>query len=263
MLQSLIAMEGPGHEVLLVDNGSREGEWEFLRCSLPSALHITTLRLPKNRGYVKGVNAGLEHLRDTSGPLFLVNSDLVFHELRGLQRWLHTLEEHPQVGIIGPKPPKFLAAGRQSYYQDHAVYGHWVTGCIMLLSGPLRSMLVRLDEAYGIGYWDDADLCMECFWIAHKDVMGLSLCFEHKAGTTGRRNGYRLTDQIKSYEDLRIQRARNRERLFHKWSSVLYPRRKTLEEEMEHLQMLRELRKSYTVPGYMRLRWNLPSPILT
>lgn len=85
--------EGIGGEIVLVDCGSGESERAALE-AIPAEL----CRLPDNRGYSGGVNAGLARAR--AGRLLLTNADV---ELRpgALSALLSALDD-PRVGAVAP-----------------------------------------------------------------------------------------------------------------------------------------------------------------
>ena len=85
------------HEVLVVDNHSQDGSAGMVRAHYP---HYRLLVLPENRGFAHASNAAA---RRCSGDLILfLNGDM--EATRGaLERLVRYLEEHPGVGIIGPR----------------------------------------------------------------------------------------------------------------------------------------------------------------
>lgn len=100
VLRCLAALEqdaGVEYEAIVVDDGSNDGTAEAVRSGFPAA-----------RLVAKDVNEGLVAGRNTALPLvngryvFMLDADTVIRPgaLAGLVR---VLEQHPEVGLVGPK----------------------------------------------------------------------------------------------------------------------------------------------------------------
>jgi GT2 family glycosyltransferase len=84
-------------EIAVVDNGSSDGTREAIGERFPAARVIA---LPANVGFAAGANAGLRAVRGRH--VLLLNSDArVTSET--LERCVRFLDEHPDVGIVGPQ----------------------------------------------------------------------------------------------------------------------------------------------------------------
>ncbi len=88
---------GLSYEVLLVDNGSDDSTVEAVRRQF-SEVHV--IALPRNIGFAAGNNQGL--IKMSGRYALLLNSDTIV--LRGgLERCVRYLDEHPEVGVVGPQ----------------------------------------------------------------------------------------------------------------------------------------------------------------
>jgi GT2 family glycosyltransferase len=95
-LASLRAQTHPC-EVVVVDNGSREGSVEFVKTNFPG---VEVVALPENRGFTGGNREGL-HV--TNGEfLALLNND-ARAEPQWLERLVQPMVEDPRVGICASK----------------------------------------------------------------------------------------------------------------------------------------------------------------
>jgi hypothetical protein len=84
-------------ETIVVDNGSTDGTSERVEARFPWAERV---RLPHNRGFAGGNNAGLARARGRH--VALLNDDTVLlHD--ALERCVRHLDAHPDVGAVGPQ----------------------------------------------------------------------------------------------------------------------------------------------------------------
>ena len=72
-LASLAKAELGGAQIVVVDNGSRDGSVEAIRARFPA---VEVLALPENRGYAGGCNAGIRAALDAGAEgVVLLNND--------------------------------------------------------------------------------------------------------------------------------------------------------------------------------------------
>ena len=97
-LQSILNSDYSGDlDLILVDNGSYDGSVSIVRKNFPS---VRVIENDSNLGFAKGVNIGL---RESHGDyILLLNPDTVIEE-KTLSVLTAYMEEHPIVGICGPK----------------------------------------------------------------------------------------------------------------------------------------------------------------
>ncbi len=97
-LSSIQASEGGfTHEVLVVDNCSRDGSAQMVRQDFPWA---RVLESPQNRGYAAANNQGLR--RSRGRYVLLLNPDTILPR-NALKGMLAFMEAHPEAGAAGPK----------------------------------------------------------------------------------------------------------------------------------------------------------------
>ena len=101
-LASLAEMDYPEDrlQVIVVDNGSRDGTAAAVRERYP---HVTVLENGDNLGFAEGNNVGIRHaLQGPAEYIMLLNNDTVV-DRQMLAELLTVMEQHPEVGIVGPK----------------------------------------------------------------------------------------------------------------------------------------------------------------
>lgn len=78
--ESALAQKGEGFEILLIDNGSKDGSYQILKKYFQNTPHVTVKRLKENLGFAKGNNAGIRYARLhlSAENCFICNSDVVF-----------------------------------------------------------------------------------------------------------------------------------------------------------------------------------------
>lgn len=96
-LDSLLASDLDGCEVIVVDNGSTDVTPQALDAY---ADRVRRLRLDANLGFVRGNNAGIAATAATDGVV-LLNNDLVFTQRDWLQRLRACADAHADTGIVG------------------------------------------------------------------------------------------------------------------------------------------------------------------
>lgn len=105
-LSSILAMDYPNFEVVVVDNGSTDGSVEFVRQNFPTIYVIET---GSNLGYARGFNAGLEYATQNGAQYFLImNNDTVI-DSGALTALVETIQNQPNAGFVTGK----------IYFYDH------------------------------------------------------------------------------------------------------------------------------------------------
>lgn len=95
-LETLLASDLSGAELLVVDNGSSDGTPERL-AAYPE---VRLLALPANLGFVRGNNAGIA-AAPPDNDVVLLNNDLEFPRRDWLQRLRAAAHSAPDVGVVG------------------------------------------------------------------------------------------------------------------------------------------------------------------
>ena len=100
-LQSLRGLTYPRRQVVVVDNGSKDGAEEVLREEFPE---MTTIQTGGNLGYTGGNNRGIEYaLAQGADYVLILNPDTVLANPGFIEEMVAYAEAHPDIGIAGPR----------------------------------------------------------------------------------------------------------------------------------------------------------------
>lgn len=147
------------YQVIFVDNGSEEKEFQKIYSVLKTIPHIL-VRNQENLGFVKAVNQGLK--LSSADYIVIMNNDT-----EAVKNWLDILaapmESDPLIAATGPRTTT-----------PYSWQGCTDPGSSKVITLPPNSMLAffcvmirksvidqvgLLDEAFGIGFGDDDDYC--------------------------------------------------------------------------------------------------------
>lgn len=159
------------YRLILVDNGSTEAVYEFF-CAIPGAVPI---RSETNLGFAGGVNLGL---RVAEGHVVLLNNDTLVPRgwLTGL---CAALECAPDIGVVGPMSNyvsgsqlipelRFESLDDINAYAKERRAEHGgrlrdvarLVGFCMLIRDRVVAEVGLMDEAFGLGNFEDDDYCV-------------------------------------------------------------------------------------------------------
>lgn len=198
-------------QVILVDDGSRDGTTEEVARRFPEVLVI---RHEAAQGFSRAANAGLA--RATGEILLLLNSDT--EVTGGLAELLAAFRGDPRLGLAGAalaypdgrpqwsggREPSLLwlfalasdlpavlrrVRGRGGNGPAYPESVDWVTGAAMAFRRPLWESLGPLDESYRF-YAQDLDLCSRAGQAGWRvAIVPVFRVLHHHGATIGRREG--------------------------------------------------------------------------
>jgi GT2 family glycosyltransferase len=155
----------------LVDNGSTDGSPEKLSEKFPD---IPLLKLPSNKGYGAGNNAGIRFaMRKGYNYLLILNNDVVV-DPEFLEPMVQAMQTQPSVGVVTCKaffqsdPARiYTTAGRFSKVRcsgiprpisrvDEDGDASYISGCIMLVNRKVFDIAGLFDERFFM-YFEDVE----------------------------------------------------------------------------------------------------------
>jgi len=185
------------YEIIVVDNASGDGSVQMVKQDFPQ---VKIIKNSQNQGYAAGNNLGI---KQAQGKFILVlNPDITVLD-RAIEKMYHYMEEHQQVGILGPKlinpdgstqmscrtfptfriivyrrTPLGKLPGAQKLLKKHLMvdFNHqqirdvdWMLGACYLIRKEYLNQVGLFDERFFL-YFEDVDLCRR-FWQANYKVV--------------------------------------------------------------------------------------------
>jgi GT2 family glycosyltransferase/2-polyprenyl-3-methyl-5-hydroxy-6-metoxy-1,4-benzoquinol methylase/tetratricopeptide (TPR) repeat protein len=200
------------YEFVFVDNGSTDGSPDYLR-SVPNA---TVVANPENRGFPAAANQGIRAARGEQ--VLLLNNDTVV-PAGWLGRLLRPLAEDPAVGLVGPCS-NFVSGEQQveSDYRDlegleefaarHAARHAGtreetdrLVGFCLLIRRAVLDRVGLLDERFGLGCFEDDDLCRRARAAGFRAVIARDAFVHHYGGLTFRSTGVDFAGLIRANQE--------------------------------------------------------------
>src|SRR5450759_1742643 len=100
-IASLLAVDYPRHEIVVVENGSGGAEAEALVAAMPTEVHV--LVSDRNLGYGGGANVGLRWaLQAGAEYVWVLNNDTTI-DARSVAELVRAMESDPRCGAAGPQ----------------------------------------------------------------------------------------------------------------------------------------------------------------
>lgn len=173
--RSIAAHTRVPYEVIVVDNASTDGTWEYLQ----SLQNVKLVRNETSRGFGPACNQGAERARGKY-VLFLNNDTVV---LPGwLTRLTDTMEEHPECGGVGAKLLHMDGTLQEAggiIWRDGSTAGYgrgedpsssaynflrevdYCSAACLLVRKDAWDAIGGFDPRYAPAYYEDVDLCMK------------------------------------------------------------------------------------------------------
>ncbi|MFN3480499.1 MAG: glycosyltransferase, partial [Thermodesulfovibrionales bacterium] len=213
------------HEIIFIDNGSKDGTVDWLRRLVAENENYRLIENKENRGFAAGCNQGI---REAKGEyILLLNNDVIVTEgwLNGL---LYCLKKAPDAGIVGPMTNNisglqkievdyegeegiddFSRRFRETYY-GRRVPLRRIVGFCMLFRRDLIDRIGLLDESFGTGNFEDDDLCLRAELEGFKNYIAGDVFIHH----------YGSRSFIGNKIDYNATMGGNRKRFNEKWNAI-------------------------------------------
>ncbi|OAS19064.1 glycosyltransferase family 2 protein [Paenibacillus oryzisoli] len=211
------------YEIIIVDNGSTDHTVPFLRL-FPE---IKVISNEVNLGFAKGCNLGLEAA--TGDYILFLNNDTVVTE-NWLTNMIRVLEQDHRTGMVGPVtnyvsgyqkiPVTYTDLSQlEEFSQTHRALHAGLTmearrlvGFCLLTKKRILDEIGGFDERFGLGNYEDDDLCLRVLYAGYKLYI-VRDSFIHHVGhaTMNQLNGSSLSQLL----------VTNRDKAAEKWGAEI------------------------------------------
>ncbi len=214
------------YEIIVVDNGSTDGTFEYLS----SMRDVKVIRNPKNYGFPRAVNQGLS----ASGGEYVVilNNDVIVTN-GWLERLLDHIRDDSSIGIIGPisnyaSGVQVLNYAERFYTKDGKVDGEAlqkfadelyiknkgkraifprVAGLCMLIKRDVLNKIGGFDERFSPGNFEDDDYCLRATLAGFKIAIAKDVFIHHFGSKSFKANGnQKFLEILKRNEKIFIEK---------------------------------------------------------
>jgi len=102
-IDSILESNYKNYTILLIDNGSEQGNYNELKSKLPKDRHINLHRIEQNRGYVGGINYGLEKGVELNPDYFLIMNNDTIIDKSAISELVDTIKKFNDKAIVTGK----------------------------------------------------------------------------------------------------------------------------------------------------------------
>ncbi|HEX8912446.1 MAG TPA: glycosyltransferase, partial [Humisphaera sp.] len=202
-LDSVDAHTPEPHEVIVVDNGSTDGTVEYLK----GRAGVRVIENGRNLGFPAAANVGIRAA--VGEQVLLLNNDTIV-TAGWLRRLNAAMASAPDVGLVGPVSNE--VSGPQRVATDYADLGGLscfaaerskafagrtadvgrLVGFCLLVRRDVFDRVGLLDERFGVGNFEDDDLCRRATAAGFRAVIALDAFVHHHGSATFRAAGVDL-----------------------------------------------------------------------
>ncbi|MEM1554662.1 MAG: glycosyltransferase family 2 protein [Thermoproteota archaeon] len=211
-LKSLLNSTYKDFEVVIVDNGSKDGSVEYLKKNFSSDERIKIVPLGKNYGFAEGNNIGYKYTHPHSKFIFFLNNDTEIEE-DCLDKIVKKMLQDPSIGAAQPKIRSMrerekidAVGGIVDYYgrtwhrganeydkgqYDSVSETFYAQGAAIVVRRSVIDEIGLFEPAYFI-YYEETDLCWR-IWLAGYRVVVIpeAVVYHYGGGTTVGSTTYR------------------------------------------------------------------------
>lgn len=186
----------PNYEIIVVDNGSKDGSVAMIKNEFPEVKLIAN---KKNMGFAKANNQGITYAINTeSNYLFLLNNDTEIIDKNWLNELINFSKSDEKIGVVGCKLiyPNGDIQFAGAYVNSAGIGKHitsdiknpvkvdYVTGAAMLIKKIVINDIGLLDEGYFPIYFEETDFCYRARKAGYKIMVNPSVKIRHFESAT-------------------------------------------------------------------------------
>jgi len=150
-IASILEQTEPDLELIVIDDGSRDGSSAAAREAIGSDPRGRVMRLEQNLGIARSLNAGLEA---AAAPVVAIQDADDYSAPDRLEQQIEVLAEDPDVAVVGARMHEVDADGRP--LQPRTTFAAGDVGSVLLRFNPIPngSALLRREAALAAGGYD-------------------------------------------------------------------------------------------------------------
>lgn len=202
LLKSLKKTTYKNYNIIVVDNGSRDGCYEYVKKYFP---YVKALRLEKNQGFTGGANFGIRH--SNGEYVVMMNNDMIV-DSKWLSELVKVANSDSRIGIVGSvflndsntidrigyiENRKLILQFKPLYrgvtYRDSFPPAIEVDHTFGLIKRKVLSKVGLFDDKNFV-FWEDIDLCYRAKKAGFKIVVATHAKIWHWKGQTMMRFPY-------------------------------------------------------------------------
>jgi|GEM_PF-1682533 len=199
-LESIRKFTSEPYEIIVVDNGSKDGTVDYLKEQVSKFKDIWVIQNNSNRGFAAGCNQGISVAEGEY--ILLLNNDTIVTP-GWLGRMLDVFRRHPEIGIVGPMSNYVSGqqlisdAGYDNIDELDAFAVRWakehdaqsfpiyrVVGFCLLTKKEVIQKIGGLDEQFGSGNFEDDDFCIRASLSGYEARVAEDVYIHHTGSRT-------------------------------------------------------------------------------
>lgn len=177
-LESILLNTDIPYRFILIDNASDDDTRTYLARFAASHDNVTLVRNDVNLGWVKAVNKGISLSK--SPYVCIMNNDTVVWTKGWLTRLIKILQDNRTIGMISP----IFDMKGHDLYKSPFVETDYCRGHCIVMKKELMEKIGPLDEAFGMGYYDDVDYSLSAVKAGYIPAMANGVLVEHVRNST-------------------------------------------------------------------------------
>jgi len=161
------------YSFIIVDNASGDDTKKFLKDFSSSRSNVSLIENKENLGWVKAVNQALK--LSASGYVCIMNNDTVVKTKGWLSGMIEVAESADDIGLVNPK----FCIKKEINFEKLFTEVDFCRGYCVLIKRAVIDKIGFLDEAYGLGYYDDDDYSVRAITAGYRCVRANSVVVLH------------------------------------------------------------------------------------
>lgn len=206
-LDSLKQYTKSEHEIIVIDDGSKDDTRDFIR----SYHGVTLIRNEQSLGWCKAINQGLEVSR---GEYVLFSNNDVVATPGWDEKMIGCFLRDPSVGVVGPTTNKVDGFQSVDFNKPESQFQYTdvLTFFFVMVKRAVIDSIGGLDDRFGLGGQDDADYCIRARKAGFKVGIARDVFIYHYGSATFRNIFENNGDIASQYAKSRVDILRDKHR---------------------------------------------------